>query len=52
MTGPFTTDLNKPDGRESRTAFSLKEIKENPAWFFVDSHTNLFSLGAVRGHLA
>jgi hypothetical protein len=52
MTGPFTTGLNGPDGRGTGTAFSLKEIEENPAGFFVDSHTNLFSLGAVRGHLA
>lgn len=52
MTGPFTTGLNGPDGRDTGTGFSVKEIEENPAGFFADSHTNLFSLEVMRGQLA
>ncbi|PMD65919.1 uncharacterized protein K444DRAFT_639931 [Hyaloscypha bicolor E] len=38
LTGPFTT--------------GFEWIEENPAGFFADSHTNLFSFGVVRGQLA
>ncbi|KAF8863538.1 hypothetical protein BDZ45DRAFT_570763, partial [Acephala macrosclerotiorum] len=52
LTGPFTTGLNGPDGKDTGTGFTVKQIEENPAAFFTDYHSNLFSLGVVREQLA
>lgn len=52
MTGPFTTGLNGPNGADTGTGFRVKEIEDNPAGFFTDSHTTSFPLGVVRGQLA
>lgn len=52
MTGPFTTRLNGPNAQDTGTGFRVSQIEANPAQFFADSHTNLFSLGVVRGQLA
>lgn len=52
MTGPFTTGLNGTDGKDTGTGFMVKQIEDDPAMFFADAHTNLFSLGVVRGQLA
>ena len=52
LTGPFTTGLNGANGQDTGTGFKVKQIEDNPAGFFADSHTNLFPLGVVRGQLA
>ncbi|CZR53244.1 uncharacterized protein PAC_03122 [Phialocephala subalpina] len=52
LTGPFTTGLNGPDGKDTGTGFIVKQIEESPVAFFTDYHSNLFSLGVVRGQLA
>ena len=52
LTGPFTTGINGPNGQDTGMGFMVKRIEEDPAGFFADSHTNLFSLGVVRGQLA
>lgn len=51
QTGPFTTGV-LANGVDTGTNFTLAQIEANPANFFTDSHTALFSLGVVRGQLA
>jgi len=51
LTGPFTTGLMM-NGADTGAGFKVKQIEQNPAGFFADSHTTLFSLGVVRGQLA
>jgi hypothetical protein len=51
LIGPFTTGLVQ-NGADTGVGFKVKQIEENPAGFFADSHTTLFSLGVVRGQLA
>lgn len=53
LTGPFVTGVkNVTTGIDSGEGFKVKQIEDNPAGFFTDSHTKLFSLGVVRGQLA
>lgn len=52
LKGPFTTGLNGPDGKDTGTGFKVAQIEKDPAAFFTDFHSNLFSLGVVRGQLA
>ncbi|KUJ18421.1 uncharacterized protein LY89DRAFT_781475 [Mollisia scopiformis] len=52
MTGPFTTGLNGADGKDTATGFRVEMIEANPARYFTDFHSNLFTLGVVRGQLA
>lgn len=40
------------NGADTGSGFKVAQIEANPAGFFTDSHTNLFSLGVVRGQLA
>jgi hypothetical protein len=51
LTGPFTTGI-KANGRDTGEGFKVERIEQNPSGFFADHHTNLFSLGVVRGQLA
>lgn len=51
LTGPFITGLMM-NGKDTGEAFKAAQIEANPAGFFADSHTKLFSLGVVRGQLA
>ncbi|KAH6682932.1 hypothetical protein B0J14DRAFT_574658 [Halenospora varia] len=51
LTSPFTTGI-MANGQDTGTGFKVKQIEENPAGFFADSHTVLYSLGVVRGQLA
>lgn len=50
LTGPFKTGV-PVDGKDSGEGFHVKQIVENPAGFFADTHTKQFVLGAVRGQL-
>lgn len=57
MTAPFVTGVNTTGTTPitdsgSASGFTLKAIEANPAGFFADSHTKLFTLGVVRGQLA
>jgi len=52
LTGPFTTGLTPNGGPDTGIGFRVAQIEANPAGFFADSHTSLFSLGVVRGQLA
>lgn len=51
LQGPFTTGLPGPDGQDTGTGFSLKQIEADPTAFFGDTHTADFVAGAVRGQL-
>ncbi|WP_018157129.1 CHRD domain-containing protein [Demetria terragena] len=51
LKGPFTTGLPGPDGADTGTGFSLKQIEANAAGFSADTHTSAFVPGAVRGQL-
>jgi hypothetical protein len=51
MTGPFLTGVLS-NGTDTGVGFMVKEIEENPAGFFTDSHTVKYVPGAVRGQLA
>lgn len=48
--GPFLTGI-LANGVDTGTGFNVAQIEANPAGFFTDSHTKLFSLGVVRGQL-
>jgi CHRD domain len=50
LQGPFTTGV-MANGQDTGTGFTVKEIEENPAAFFGDTHTAEYSAGAVRGQL-
>jgi hypothetical protein len=52
LTGPFTSGLKGADGKDTAEGFKVERIERNPRGFFADTHTNLFSLGVVRGQLA
>lgn len=52
LQGPFTTGLEGPNGQDTATGFSLKQIEANPAGFTGDTHTADFAAGTVRGQLA
>ncbi|KAF2770362.1 hypothetical protein EJ03DRAFT_244642, partial [Teratosphaeria nubilosa] len=52
LQGPFTTGLNGPDGEDTGSGFTVRQIEENPAAFFADVHSSLAVPGAVRGQLA
>ena len=51
LEGPFTTGIKGPDGADTGTNFSLKQIEADPAAFFTDTHTAANPAGAVRGQL-
>jgi hypothetical protein len=51
LTGPFLTGVLS-NGIDTGTAFTVKDIEENPAGFFTDSHTARYVPGVVRGQLA
>ncbi|KAK0543154.1 hypothetical protein OC845_006262, partial [Tilletia horrida] len=53
LQGPFKTGLNNTAGLDNGSAsgFKLSQIEADPASFFADTHTELFSAGAVRGQL-
>jgi len=50
--GPFLTGVLAADGTDTGTGFTVKQIEDEPAAFFTDSHTALFPVGVVRGQLA
>ena len=52
MTGPFTTGLKGPDGKDTGEGFMVKMIEQNPAAYMADVHSSLAVPGAVRGQLA
>ncbi len=51
LTGPFTTGV-LANGTDTGVGFTVKEIEENPAGFFTDSHTARYIPGVVRGQLS
>ncbi|KAI9754059.1 MAG: CorA metal ion transporter [Chaenotheca gracillima] len=51
MTGPFTTGVPGPDGKDTGEGFTLAKIEANPSGFFTDAHTVNFVPGVVRGQL-
>jgi len=51
ITGPFTTGVLAA-GVDTGVGFKVAQIEKDPAAFFTDAHTKLFSLGVVRGQLA
>ncbi|KAF2020117.1 hypothetical protein BU24DRAFT_431683 [Aaosphaeria arxii CBS 175.79] len=50
LTGPFTTGIVN-NGVDTGANFHVSQIIDNPAGFFVDTHTKKYTLGAVRGQL-
>ncbi|GAA4786245.1 hypothetical protein GCM10023200_20290 [Actinomycetospora chlora] len=50
LQGPFTTGV-MANGQDTGSGFSLREIEDNPAAFFGDTHTAEYTAGAVRGQL-
>ncbi|MDD7963717.1 CHRD domain-containing protein [Actinomycetospora lemnae] len=50
LQGPFTTGV-MANGQDTGTGFSLRQIEEDPAAFFGDTHTAEYTAGAVRGQL-
>ncbi|KAF2871382.1 hypothetical protein BDV95DRAFT_494327 [Massariosphaeria phaeospora] len=50
-TGPFKTGV-APNGVDTGEGFHVGQIVANPAGFFTDTHTEQYTLGAVRGQLA
>lgn len=51
LTGPFLTGVLS-NGVDTGTGFTVKQIEDNPAGFFTDSHTVKYVPGVVRGQLA
>jgi hypothetical protein len=51
LTGPFLTGILS-NGVDTGTGFTVKQIEDNPAGFFTDSHTVKYVPGVVRGQLA
>lgn len=51
LQGPFTTGVVVGDA-DTGTGFTLKDLEANPAAWFVDTHTEQFRTGAVRGQLS
>lgn len=51
LQGPFTTGL-VVNGADTGTGFDVKQLEANPAAWFVDTHTQQFRNGAVRGQLS
>ncbi|KAJ4303068.1 hypothetical protein N0V90_001959 [Kalmusia sp. IMI 367209] len=51
LTGPFKTGIVN-NGVDTGANFHVKQIVDNPAAFFADTHTAKFTAGAVRGQLA
>lgn len=51
LSGPFLTGVLS-GGVDTGSGFTLKQIEENPAGFFTDSHTVKYVPGVVRGQLA
>ncbi|PVZ14846.1 CHRD domain-containing protein [Actinomycetospora cinnamomea] len=50
LQGPFTTGVTA-NGQDTGAGFSLREIEQDPAAFFGDTHTAEYTAGAVRGQL-
>ncbi|KAF7549797.1 hypothetical protein G7046_g8231 [Stylonectria norvegica] len=50
LKGPFKTGV-VTDGNDSGDGFTVKQIEDNPAAFFTDTHSSLAVPGAVRGQL-
>lgn len=48
--GPFKTGI-EVNGTDTGDGFTVAMIEANPAGFFADPHTTMFSLGVVRGQL-
>lgn len=51
LEGPFVTGVEDDDGNDQGEGFTVAQIEEDPAAFFVDSHTEQHPAGAVRGQL-
>ncbi|KAJ9616945.1 hypothetical protein H2200_000665 [Cladophialophora chaetospira] len=51
LTGPFLTGILS-NGVDTGAGFTVKQIEEDPAGFFTDSHTAKYVPGVVRGQLA
>ena len=49
--GPFTVGVKSPAGADTGEGFKLKQIEDNPAGFFTDSHTQKSVPGVVRAQL-
>lgn len=52
VNGPIVVDLSVTDGCVSADPALVKEIRKNPAGFYVNIHSTTFRKGAVRGQLA
>ncbi|MEJ7800885.1 MAG: CHRD domain-containing protein [Ilumatobacter sp.] len=50
--GPIVVTLSVTDGCVSADRVLVKEIRQNPAGFYVNVHSTANPLGAVRGQLA
>ncbi|KAM5352125.1 hypothetical protein ACJ41O_004848 [Fusarium nematophilum] len=50
LQGPFRTGLVQ-NGQDTGVGFAIKQIEQNPAMFFADSHSSLAVPGAFRGQL-
>ncbi|KAF4997064.1 hypothetical protein FDECE_12218 [Fusarium decemcellulare] len=50
LQGPFRTGVIQ-NGKDTGEGFKLKQIEQNPALFFADSHSSLAVPGAFRGQL-
>lgn len=51
LQGPFTTGV-VVGGADTGTGFTVKDLEANPAAWFVDTHTEQYRTGAVRGQLS
>lgn len=52
LEGPFTTGVKNVDtGIDTGVGFTVKQIEDDPAAFFTDTHTKANPAGAVRGQL-
>lgn len=49
--GPFKTGIVQ-NGKDTAEGFHVRQIEQNPAGFFADTHSTLAVPGAVRGQLA
>lgn len=50
MSGPFKTGIMS-NGADTGDGFMVKQIEQNPAGFFTDSHTKKYVPGVVRGQM-
>ena len=51
LTGPFVTGIVMEE-KDTGEGFHVRQIEENPAGFFADTHSSVALPGAVRGQIA